>query len=304
MNPIISVVVAVYNDSRIERCLKSLVAQSFSQEYELIVVENGTHERYKEVCSRYKAKYVSLDEKNMARARIQGVLESNGLYVLFTDSDCVMHKDWIRQIYLFLEKNNISGAGGRIKRYNPKTKAELYGENLAAGQKTLQSYQPIIDLPYVVLANAGFRRAALLEVGLFDETLLSGNDVDICWKLILKGHKIGICDSALVYHENRKSAKSIFMAHFKYSVYQILLFDKYMKEIKSYKKKKGKLILFNTYPLALLLDSTVKLAMALVKKAFRKKSNPYIYFYRIIESLGILSGIAYGSVKFRKLPFY
>lgn len=301
----ISVIICVYKDYRIKRCLFSLMKQNYiTQNYEILLIENGSNQKYKEFCEKYGIRYYCMKEKNIAKARSLGVRESKGKYILFTDADCVPDRNWIKEISSYLKENNIVGAGGKIKRYNPKTIAEIYGKNLAGGQETLQNYLPVINLPYVVFANAAFGRQALIDVNLFDSSLLSGEDVDICWKLSLKGYKLGICSSAIIYHENRNNAKSYFKAYFRYATYQVLLFEKYKKEIQAHKRRMNKWIILNTYPITLFISSSTKLIKEIYKKTTRRKSNIYTPYFGLIESIGIICGIIYGSIRFRKIPLY
>ena len=285
-----SILISVYNDKRISRCLDSLYNQD-SNDFDIIVVENGSS-NLEEICK--GCRYFNIPEKSIPLARSFALTQSNADYVLFTDADCVAEPDWVRKMVSFLEENDFGGIGGQVKRYNPITSAEIYGPNLAAGQRNLQYYLPIVNLPYVVFANAGFKRKCLVKAGSFDQELLSGNDVDICWKIQKLGYKLGLCDDAIIYHENRKTAKDIFRAHFRYATYQVLLFDKYKKEIQAYKKKKNHGYKINTFALHLFIEAVKNVT----------KRNVHYTYYDIIESLGISSGIINGSIKFKKIPIY
>ena len=81
--------------------------------------------------------------------------------------------------------------GGRIRSYQPRTWTQRYAITIVDGQESL-SYLPAMPLPYVAGANAGFDTATLRGVGGFDVDLRSGNDVDACYKLGLRGHSVGL----------------------------------------------------------------------------------------------------------------
>ena len=54
--PIISVIVPVYNvEKYLDRCVQSILAQSF-QEFELILVNDGSTDSSLEICQKYKEK--------------------------------------------------------------------------------------------------------------------------------------------------------------------------------------------------------------------------------------------------------
>lgn len=284
MGIIVSVIIPVYNDNRLKRCLEFLSKQIYDHDkFEVLVIENGPIQKFKKVVLSYSARYFYIKEKNRAKARNVGLENALGKFILFTDSDCVPDQYWIKTMTYALSKDEYIGYGGIIKRYSPITKIEIFGKNLAWGQKRLQ-YLQILDLPYVVFANAGFVREALIKVGGFDKKLLSGNDVDICWKLGLQKYKIGICQSSIVYHENRKTLKDYFKVYFRYAKYQSFLFKKYQ----SITKKK---FMVNTYAIKLFFNALSRLGYLL-------KGNPRPW-YDIVEASAIIIGHIYGSIYFK-----
>lgn len=279
-----SIVIPVYNDYRIKRCLSSLSRQTYPKEkFEILLVENGPLQQFEKTAVEYGAQYLYTPIKNMAGARNIGLNEARGKYILFTDADCVINSNWVKEMVNKFEKTNYVGLGGRIQRYSPKTRIEKMGKNLAWGQDKLQ-YLQILDLPYIVFANAGFLRDNLIAVGGFDVELLSGNDVDICWKLGLKNWKIGTCEAAIVFHENRKTIKKYFKVYFRYGKYQSLLFKKY-------RKVADRSFMINTYAPSLFFKA-IKNFSAL----FRNDPRPW---YDIVEACGVIFGHIYGSFCFK-----
>ncbi|MBN2367596.1 glycosyltransferase [Candidatus Woesearchaeota archaeon] len=299
MKPEVSVVIPVYKDNRIIRCINSLMNQTY-KDFEIIVIENGSN-RFEKYSRKKKLRYTHLKEKNMAIARTEGVKKSRGRFILFTDADCVADPDWIKEMYKCLVNSGNHIVGGRIERYKPTSKCEIYCSNIGNGHKNLQTYKPVLDLPYVVLANAGFLRDSIVAVGYFDGSLISGNDVDICWKIQLSGGSIGLCQNAVIFHENRKTVRAYFKAHFKYATYSVLLFNKYASLIK---KRKDKPWIINSYPIRLLFNSLRGLITRTVKSIVGIESNIYPLIFPIIEAIAIIAGTIYGSIKFRKLPLY
>lgn len=288
----VSVVIPVYNDNRIGRCLESLAKQSLDKRFfEIIVIENGTKGRYLEICEKYGARYFNMQQKSMPLARKVGLSESQGEIVMFTDADCVANPDWIENMINAFKNKNYVGLGGKIERCFPKTKTEIYGKNVGLGQTELL-YLQILDKPYVVFANAAFRKYEILKVGGFDEELLSGSDVDLCWKLGLANYKIGICKNAIVFHENRKNAIEYFKIYFRYAVYQSLLFKKYRKVTKSK-------FMINTYAIDLLFKASIRFLKELFNLIKREKVNFYTPFLDLVESIAIIIGHLYGSFKFK-----
>lgn len=287
---IVSVVVAVYNDCRAIRLVQSLLVQSFdTNKYEIIVVENGSS-----LLRRNLEKYVNyyhISEPNMPLARNVGLKIAKGKYILFTDADCVAHENWIQRMVEALEDGDAVGVGGHIKRYKPKSIVEKYGSNIVNGQQSL-NYLPILGVPYVVCANSGFRSDIINNIGGFDIDLISGNDVDICYRIGLAGFSLKIASNAIIYHENRKSFCQHFKRFYKYSLYQVRLFKKYQPI-------SGKKVYINPYPLRLIIVSLVKIPYGLISLLLFKRTLLFRYFLNLIEGFGVLVGDISSSIKNR-----
>lgn len=112
-NPLISVIIATHNsESTIEKCLTSLMSQSYPREkYEIIVVDDGSKDKSVELSKKFGTDKIKITEPcSLGLARNIGVSESSGKFLAFFDSDCIAKKCWIETIAKELENNDaISG---------------------------------------------------------------------------------------------------------------------------------------------------------------------------------------------------
>jgi glycosyltransferase involved in cell wall biosynthesis len=87
-----SIIVPVYNvEKYLEECLQSILSQSFN-DYELILVNDGSTDKSSIICENYKIKhskikYIYKNNGGLSSARNEGLLNSIGDYIIFTDSD-------------------------------------------------------------------------------------------------------------------------------------------------------------------------------------------------------------------------
>lgn len=101
--PVVSVVVPVYNAARyLERCLDSILAQSFDR-FELILVDDGSTDRSGEIADRFalRDKRVVVFHKpnaGVSHTRNFGLSHSRGEFVTFVDSDDFLCGNYLEEL--------------------------------------------------------------------------------------------------------------------------------------------------------------------------------------------------------------
>ena len=72
--------------------------------------------------------------------------------------------------------------------------------------------------------NMAFRRTALERLGGFDPQFrVAGDDVDICWRLLEAGHRLGFSPAAVVWHSRRPSVRAYLRQQRGYGAAEALL---------------------------------------------------------------------------------
>lgn len=288
-----SVVVAVRGDARVRRLLASLASQTVPREsYEVIVVENGSANLADTDGAHGITRYAHLDRASSGAARDAGLGLARGRFLLLTDADCVARPGWIEHLTARLAAGDVAAAGGAIVKHQPATWAQRHAITVVDGQRSL-SYLPALHLPYVAGANAGFAASALREAGGFDPELLSGNDVDACYRLGLRGHRVGLAPDAVIEHDDRATVTAHFRRFYRYAVYQVLLYAKY-------KHVSGKRYVLDGYPLRRALQAGASVpgcAVGLLRGDPGPASSAVL---QLIEAAAVLCGDLSGAVRFRQ----
>jgi len=291
----VTVVVCVSGDRRVYRLIESLLNQTMPKgRYEVIVVENGSS-LFDDIVEldRTSVRYVHTNTPNRAAARNIGLDAARGQLLLMTDADCVVAPDWIDQMSQRLAVGSFGAIGGSIHKYRPHSLTQRYGITVVDGQRQL-SYLPALSLPYVASANAGYLTDILREIGGFDEAFKSGEDVDICYRLGLSGHGIGIALEAIVWHEDRTSVVDHFRRFRHYAIYQVLLFAKY-------KHVSGRKYVLNPYPFARLFEAILATPGALARGVRGDWACAASAFFQVIEAGGVWCGDILGSIRYRQI---
>lgn len=288
-----SIVICVAGDNRIYRLIESLLCFD-NKRYitEIIIVENGSNLFEDVVNIDELIKYTNVKLKNMAHARNVGIKMASGKYILMTDADVVVDKYWVKEMLAVLQEGTYAAVGGKIAKYQPVTWVQKYAITIVDGQNGL-NYLPALHLPYIAGANVGFIASIMHDVGGYDERLLSGNDVDICYRIGLAGHSIGMAPASLVYHEDRPGLRKHFHRFRNYAVYQVLLFS-------IYRHISGKRFIINFYPLKRFCGGILAMPKALFYLCKGDTSVFLRAILQIVESIGVWCGQIQGSLKFRQ----
>jgi GT2 family glycosyltransferase len=288
-----SVVVAVRGDPRVRRLLASLASQTIPREsYEVIVAENGSAVLDDTDGAYGITRYTYLEQASSGAARNAGLSLARGRFLLLTDADCVARPGWIEHLTARLAAGDVAAAGGRIVKHQPGTWAQRHAITVVDGQRSL-SYLPALHLPYVAGANAGFAATALREAGGFDPELLSGNDVDACYRLGLRGHRVGLAPDAVIEHDDRATAAAHFRRFYRYAVYQVLLYAKY-------KHLSGKRYVLDAYPLRRALQAAAGVPGCAAGLLRGDPGPASAAVLQLIEAAGVLCGDLSGAVRFRQ----
>lgn len=111
MKPLISIIVPVYNGEKtLGRCLDSVLQQSF-QDFEVIVVDDGSRDGSSRLCDNYSRKdprihVIHQENAGVSAARNVGIREAQGEYITFLDSDDYWLSSHLEQYYHAAQKFN------------------------------------------------------------------------------------------------------------------------------------------------------------------------------------------------------
>jgi GT2 family glycosyltransferase len=206
--PRISVVVAFRNAERtLADCLDSLLELAYP-DYEVIMVNDGSTDRSADIMKRYPFVAVT-HEKNLgiSAGRNSGLRAATGQIVAYIDSDARADADWLTYLACTYLEQGMAGVGGP----NPVPPDDAWVAQCvfrAPGGPT-QVMLDDVTAEHIPGCNMSFLKSALEAIGGFDEQFTTAaDDVDICWRLIDAGYRIGFNASAVVWHHRRPSIRA------------------------------------------------------------------------------------------------
>ena len=141
-----------------------------------------------------------------AAARNTGLAACVTEFVAFLDSDVVPRRGWLEALLGHFCDPAVALVAPRIvglaRGDNLIARYEAVRSSLDLGQRE-SPVQPYGKVAYVPSAAIICRRTTLHDLRGFDEGLRSGEDVDLCWRLVESGARLRYEPIALVAHDHR-----------------------------------------------------------------------------------------------------
>jgi GT2 family glycosyltransferase len=183
---------------RLERCLRSVAGRAAA----VVYVDSGSTDGSRHAARRLGAEVVELDvsipftaarARNAGFARLREILPAVE-FVQFVDGDCELREDWLPAAAQALgDDPRLAAACGRRRELRPDASTfnrlcdmewnTPVGEAKACGGDVLM------------------RTTALVEAGGYDETLIAGEEPELCVRMRQKGWKIRRLPTEMTLHD-------------------------------------------------------------------------------------------------------
>lgn len=208
--PKVSVVIPAYNTAAfIAETLNSVFGQTF-EDFEVIVVNDGSPDTPElEVALQPYAtriRYIKQENKGLPGARNAGIRIARGELLAFVDSDDLWMPDYLSAQVEFLA--NHPGVDASI------SDALLFGSGGEVVWKMLkEGTSPVLGFEQMLKRQGGqlpsamvVRRQRVVDIGLFDERIRIGEDVEFCVRLCFPESAIGYLGRVLVKYRQRPNS--------------------------------------------------------------------------------------------------
>lgn len=199
------VVVALYNGSAtINEQLDALSRQSFTGNWEVVVVDNGSVDDGPVLVEHHPLERMSLIrapwERGQAFARNIGAFAKVGEAVpeglLFCDQDDVVDDDWVAAMARGLHQFDILGGSYELYRLN--------GNRSQWRPCPMRADIMNCPLPFTSGSNLAIRASVFSGIGGFRTGYRGGGeDADLCWRAQLAGYSLGYAPDAIVAYRFR-----------------------------------------------------------------------------------------------------
>jgi GT2 family glycosyltransferase len=222
--PTVSVVIANWNGAEhLRLCLPSLLSQSYSP-LEVIVVDNCSSDDSEAVAKSFGIRWFPLETNiGLAPALNRGAAVAVGHLLLFVNNDMRFDPGFVAKLVKPLDEDQKLFATDGMQFNWDGTVREHMASRLSRARRSPNSctelvpglhfyQQEEIHRSLVFMASAAcmmVRRSVFETLGRFDDRLPLGyEDVEICWRGWVHGHKTLYVPDAICWHRVGSSQKS------------------------------------------------------------------------------------------------
>jgi len=225
--PMVSVVICAYNAERTMRhCLESLRRLDYPN-FEVVIVDDGSRDRTADISMGFpQFRLIRQPNKGLGVARNVGMHAARGEIIAYTDSDCVVDPHWLTLMVRAMVENNFDGCGG--PNYAPHEDGWVEASCAASPGAPCHVLVAEDRAEHLAGCNMLFSKAALAKIGGFDPQFTSaGDDVDICWRMLDAGFRLGFSPAAFVWHFRRNTVKAYYGQQRGYGRAEAMLYPRY-----------------------------------------------------------------------------
>lgn len=205
-----SFIIPVYNrPDEIDELLQSLVHQTYTNDFEIVVVEDGSTVNCQDVVNKYlnqlNVSYYFKKNSGPGDSRNYGMKVAKGDYFIILDSDCIIPENYLVEVDKFLTNNYVDCFGGPDaahdsfsdvqKAINQTMTSVLTTGGIRGASEKLGKFQPRSF-------NMGISKEAFEASGGFGK-IHPGEDPDLSIRLWKMNFKTALIPNAHVFHKRR-----------------------------------------------------------------------------------------------------
>lgn len=251
MEPIISVIVPVYNSEKyVGQCIESLINQTFKQ-IEFLLIDDGSTDSSGVICDLYASKddritVVHKQNGGLVSARKKGMSLARGNIIGYVDGDDWIEKTYFENAYNALIENDADIVVSGFKRdlfeksdiVLNTFKSGLYeGDNLLELKKNCLSCGSFFNHGvYTFLWNKIFKKDLVYNKQLsVDDSIIIGEDASVVYPAIFDSNKIVITNDCSYHYRQREDSILKRKYSFSYDFLQIKSAYSYFEKLLSNK---------------------------------------------------------------------
>lgn len=225
-----SFIIPVFNrPQEVKELLESFLNVNFPDDFEIVLVEDGSTETSKTVVDEFSKKlsisYYFKQNSGPGDSRNFGMKQAKGNYFIILDSDCLLPPHYLTTVDSFLNSDFhhcFGGADAAHSSFTPLQKAINYvmtsfftTGGIRGNKNSINNFEPRSF-------NMGISKEVFEKTGGFAK-IHPGEDPDLSQRILRAGYKTTFLPNAFVYHKRRISWKKFYIQVKKFGLVRPIL---------------------------------------------------------------------------------
>ena len=235
-----SIIVPVYNrPDEVDELLESLSNQTL-QDFEVIIVEDGSVKTCKDVCDKYAdilaLHYYAKENSGPGQSRNYGAERTSSEWLIILDSDVVLPESYLAAVDSSIrhQTSDIAAFGGpdaAHPSFTPVQKAISYSMTSFFTTGGIRGGKAKLDKFYPRSFNMGIRRDVYQQLGGFSK-MRFGEDIDFSYRIVEAGYRPQLFPEAWVWHKRRTDFRKFFRQVYNSGIARINLMKRHPGTLK------------------------------------------------------------------------
>jgi cellulose synthase/poly-beta-1,6-N-acetylglucosamine synthase-like glycosyltransferase/spore germination protein YaaH/peptidoglycan/xylan/chitin deacetylase (PgdA/CDA1 family) len=234
-HPIVSVVIAAYNEEKvIKRTIESVLKSHYGN-FEVIIVDDGSIDRTSMIIKDNFPNHENLHlihKKNGGKASAinTGIKKANGDIIIAIDADTIISPDAILLLVRHFADANVAAVSGNIKVGNMRNLLTIWQhvEYVTSFNLEKRAFAMLNCVTVVPGAIGAWRKQVFKEIGYFTPDTLA-EDTDMSLRILRKGYKIVIDEQAIAYTEAPENSRDFLKQRYRWNFGTLQCFWKHKK---------------------------------------------------------------------------
>jgi succinoglycan biosynthesis protein ExoA len=238
--PQVSVLIPCRNEAKhIEHCFANIYGFAPPPGgFEVIVIDGMSNDGTSDILSQLKNRFPELiiinnPEKIVPRAMNLGIQHAKGEYIVRADVRCIHPKTYLRDLIALSERTGADNVGGVLvpefgNTYKQNAIGLAYKSRIAMGG-ALRDRGDFIGETDTVYGGC-FKRKRLLEVGMYDESMVRNQDDELSFRLREMGGRIIQDGRIKIQYFPRSSFWHLFKQFMQYGYWKVSVIKKHPQQ--------------------------------------------------------------------------
>ena len=222
-----------------DELLESLSNQTL-QDFEVIIVEDGSIKTCKDVCDKYAdilaLHYYAKENSGPGQSRNHGAERASGEWLIILDSDVVLPEGYLAAVDSSIrhQTSDIAAFGGpdaAHPSFTPVQKAISYSMTSFFTTGGIRGGKAKLDKFYPRSFNMGIRRYVYQQLGGFSK-MRFGEDIDFSYRIVEAGYRPQLFPEAWVWHKRRTDFRKFFRQVYNSGIARINLMKRHPGTLK------------------------------------------------------------------------